>query len=243
MKTIIAASCLCALAFLATSCATTTPAPTLSKNAPAGGVTLSDFKLTGDLGGDVAAFTLTANAAVGDTKGGSLELLSGLVAITSLDARQKWQMSVEQNRYVAKFDRSGVFPIEVHFNAAVNQSNGWSAVDFRVATSALQPVVLQGLAADTDFQFASAARPERTGTNFVSYLPVDGAVKFAWKPARPEAEGKLFFAAEMTSQISVSPGLMRQSALLNGSSSDLDAHPWRDAGADANRWSRSARRP
>ena len=122
-------------------------------------------------------------------------------------------MSVEQNRYVAKFDRGGTYPIEVHFNAAVTQSNDWSAVDFRVATSALQPVVLQGLAADTEFQFASAARPERTGTNFVSYLPVDGSVKFAWKQSRPEAEGKLFYAAEMISQISVSPGLMRQAAL------------------------------
>src|SRR5438270_834952 len=57
---------------------------------------------------------------------------------------------------------------------------------------------------------------ERTGNDFVSYLPVDGAVKFSWKRARPEAEGKLFYAAEMISQITVSPGLMRQSALVNG---------------------------
>ena len=176
----------------------------------------ADFKLTGDLGGDVAAFTLTANANVEDAKGGSLELLSGPVALTSLGAQQKWQMDADQNRFIANFDRSGTFPIEVHFNAAVTRSNDWRAVNFRVATSALQPVVLQGLAADTEFQFASAARPERTGTNFVSYLPVDGAVNFAWKQARPEAEGKLFYAAEMLSQISVSPDLMRQSALLNG---------------------------
>ena len=204
MKTKIASFIVCALLSLAAS------------RAAAGGITLSDFKLTGDLGGEVAAFTLTANAKVEDAKGGALELLSGPVALTGLGARQKWQMTVDQNRFVAKFDRSGTFPIEVHFNAAVTRSNDWRAVDFRVATSALQPVVLQGLAADTEFQFASAARPERTGTNFISYLPVDGAVNFAWKQARPEAEGKLFYAAEMTSQISVSPGLMRQAALLNG---------------------------
>ena len=88
-------------------------------------------------------------------------------------------------------------------------------MNFRVAPSTLQPIVLQGLAADTQFQFAGAARPERTGTNFTSYLPVDGTVKFSWKEARPEAEGKLFYAAEMLSQISVSPGLMRQAALLD----------------------------
>ena len=240
MKTKTAASLLCILGLLATSCNTMTPTP--SKTPPPGsGITLSDFKLTGDLGGDVAAFTLTANAMVGDAKGGSLELLSGPVALTSLDPKQKWQLTMEQSppvavtfsqqlfgaspmqpsvvgqhRFVAKFDHSGTYPIEVHFNAAVTQSNDWSAVGFHVATSAVQPVMLQGLAEDTEFQFANAARPERTGTNFVSYLPVDGAVQFAWKKARPEAEGKLFYAVDMVSQISVSPGLMRQAALLNG---------------------------
>ena len=204
MKTKIASLLGCVLLSLAAS------------RAAAGGITLTDFKLTGDLGGDVAAFTLTANAKVEDAKGGSLELLSGPVALTGLDARRNWQLTVDQNRFVAKFDRGGIFPIEVHFNAAVTRSNDWSAVDFRVATSAVQPVALRGLAADTEFQFADAARPERSGTNFISYLPVDGAVSFAWRPARSAAEGKLFYAAEMTSQITVSPGLMRQAALLNG---------------------------
>src|ERR1039458_2143190 len=204
MKTRLIAFLFCVLMCLAAS------------HAAAGGITLQDFKLTGDLDGEVAAFTLTANAKVENAKGGALELLSGPVALTSIGARQKWQMSIDQNRFVAKFDRSGIFPIELHFNAAITRSNDWRAVDFRVATSALQPVVLQGLAADTEFQFASAARPERAGSNFVSYLPVDGAVKFAWKQARLEVEGKLFYAAEMISQISVSPGLMRQASLFNG---------------------------
>ncbi len=82
-------------------------------------------------------------------------------------------MDADQNRFIARFEHSGTFPIEIHFNAAVTKSNDWQAVNFRVATSALQPVVLQGLAADTEFQFANAARPERSGSNFMSYLPVD----------------------------------------------------------------------
>ena len=152
-----------------------------------------------------------------DPHGAALHLLSRGVALTSTDPHQKWKLTLDQNGYLASFDRSGTYPIEVHFNAAVTKSNDWSAVNFRVATSALQPVVLQGLAADTQFQFANAARPERTGTNFVSYLPVDGTVSFAWKQARPEAEGKLFYAAEMLARRSASvPDLMRQAALLNG---------------------------
>src|SRR6266699_1628507 len=51
--------------------------------------------------------------------------------------------------------------------------------------------------------------------SFVTYLPSDGAVKLSWKEARTEAEGKLFYAAEMLSQVTVSPGLMRQLALLD----------------------------
>jgi hypothetical protein len=187
-----------------------------ASHAAAGGITLSDFKLTGDLGGDIAAFTLTANAKVEDAKGGTLELLAGSVALTSLGAKQKWGMQVDQGRFIARFDRGGTFPIEVHFNAAVTTSNAWRAVNFHTARSVLQPVVLQGLAADTEFQFASSARPERSGSNFVSYLQVDGSVDFAWKQSRAAAEGKLFYAAGMISQIGVSPGLMRQVALING---------------------------
>lgn len=187
--------------------------PTVSSS---GGVTLTDFKLTGDLGGGIAAFTLTANAIVGHNNGGSLELLSGPVALTGLDAHRKWNMGINKSHFIARFDQPGTFPIEVHFNAAIAQSNDWSAVNFRVAPGIVQPVVLQGLAADTEFQFADAARPRRAGANFISYLPVDGSFNFAWRTARPEQEGKLFYTADMISQISVGPGLMRQAALLNG---------------------------
>ena len=113
------------------------------------------------------------------------------------------------------FDRAGDFPIQLKFNAAVRQSSGWNAVDFQIAPGAVQPIVLQGLGEDTQFEFTGAARPERKGNDFLSYLPSDGAVKLSWKEARPEARGKLFYAAEMLSQISISPGLMRQVALLD----------------------------
>ncbi|NOS72756.1 MAG: hypothetical protein HOP33_22880, partial [Verrucomicrobia bacterium] len=182
---------------------------------PSPNVTLQDFKLTAQLSGDRAAFTLTATANVENSKGGSLELLSGTLALTEVGAHPKWELRAEQGRYVAVFDRSGKFPITLKFNAAVKQSGGWSMVDFRVAQSAVQSVTLQGLAADTQFEFVGAARPERKGSEFVSFLPSDGTVKLSWKEARKAEEGKLFYASEMLSQISISPGLMRQVALLD----------------------------
>ncbi len=184
-------------------------------DAPSGGVTLRDFKLTGDLSGDNAAFTITAIAHVDGTRGGSLDLLAGPVALTDVGPHPRWQVSVRDSRFVLNFDRGGDFPIQLKFSAAVRQDDGWNAVDFSVAPTVLQPIELHGLAADTRFQFAGAARPDRTNGTFQSYLPSDGSVKLSWKEAPKEAEGKLFYAAEMLSQISVSPGLMRQTALLD----------------------------
>jgi hypothetical protein len=74
---------------------------------------------------------------------------------------------------------------------------------------------LRGLPAETEFQFVGAARPERSGNEFASHLPPDGTVDLAWKSARREQEGALFYAAELFSQVSVGPGLMRQSAVLD----------------------------
>ena len=178
-------------------------------------VVLRDFKLTGALTGQNAAFVLTANAHVTNPKGGSLMLLSGHLALTELPQHAEWRVVLNRGHFMLVFDKPGDFPLQFKFNAAVLHDAGWNAVDFRVAPSALQPILLQGLAADTQFQFAGAARPERAGNDFASFLPPDGAVKLSWKTAAPEAEGKLFYAAEMLAQISVGPGLMQQAALLD----------------------------
>jgi len=187
------------------------PAP----NPPPASVVLEDFMLAGDLGSNRAAFTLRATARVENHQGGTLDLLSGAVALTEVGPHPKWQLRAGQNLFTIAFDRAGRFPIQLKFDAAVRQAENWNAVEFRVAPSALQPIVLHGLRADTQFEFGGAARPERKGNDFVSYLPSEGAVKLAWKEAGPEAEGKLFYAAEMLSQISLGPGLMRQAGCLN----------------------------
>src|SRR5258708_7109740 len=80
-------------------------------------VSLRDFKLTGDLTGDRAAFTLTATAHVENPKGGQLYLLEGPVALTDINENPKWQIRVETNRFVATFDRKGDFPIQLKFSA------------------------------------------------------------------------------------------------------------------------------
>ncbi len=178
-------------------------------------VVLTDFNLVGRLADESAAFTLTVNARVKNPKGASLELLSGGVALTEITPQPDWRLKFENGRFIATFDKAGEFPIRLKFNAAVRPTNGWNQIDFAVAPSALQPVVFQGLKQDTQFRFRGAARPERSGEDFSSFLPPSGRVRLAWQEKRPETEGALFFAAEELSQISVSPGVMRQTALFD----------------------------
>ncbi len=179
-------------------------------------VVLRDFKLDGQLADESAAFTLTAMARVKNPRGGVLALISGGAALAELERSPDWRLRFDNGQFVLVFDKPGDFPVRLKFNATVRQSAGWSGVDFRVAPSALQPISLGGLAADTQFEFVGAARPERSGGDYKSFLPPDGVVKLSWKQARAEVEGKLFYAAEMLSQISISSGLMRQLALIEG---------------------------
>jgi hypothetical protein len=179
-------------------------------------VVLHDFKLAGRFGADHASFTLTATARVKNPEGARLDLLSGGAALTGFTTGPDARVRIEGGRFVLVCDKPGEFPIEVRFDAAVRRSNEWNSIQFRVAPSTLQPIALQGLAADTEFEFTGAARPERRGNDFTSFLPADGSVRLAWKVARTEETGKLFYATEMFSQISISSGLMRQTALIEG---------------------------
>lgn len=178
-------------------------------------VALSNFQLTGRLADDQGMFTLTATARVKNPRGGRLPLLAGGVALTDVVAQNKWKLRFENGWFVAVFDQAGEFPLNVKFNAAVVRTNGWSAVDFNVAPSALQPLTLAGLKAETQFRIFGGARPERSGENFITFLPPDGRLHMTWNEVRAESEGKLFYSVESLAQVAVSPGLLRQTVLLD----------------------------
>ena len=190
------------------------PPKVAATNPPPPSVSLEDFKLVGEFHELNATFTLNVTAIVEDAKGSSLDLLTGKLAMTEINSNPRWRVRADQDKYVLVFDKPGKFPIRIKFNAAVTQHDAWKSVAFHVAPGVLEATSLKGLGADTQFDFPGAARPERKGDDFVTYLPTDGTVNLSWKEKRPESEGKLFYAAEMLSQITVSPGLMRQTDLL-----------------------------
>ena len=196
-------------------CALVLASSTPAAEKPADGVSLNKFQLTGDLSGGRAVFTLEANAHVENPHGGALSVLRGAVGLTEMSTNPKWRLERGPDGFVIHFGRSGDFPIKLHFEVAVRQSNGWNEANFTVAPSTLQPVILRGLQADTQFDFSGAARPEYKNSEFISYLAGDGVVNLRWKKAQSESEGKLFYSGEMLSQITVSPGLIKQVALLD----------------------------
>lgn len=178
-------------------------------------IVLRDARLEGRIDRENAGFTLSGTARVTDPKGGALRFLSGNVALTDLPAGLGWRVRFENDGYVLGFDRAGEFPIRCHFEAALRQEDGWNQLEFQVAPSALCPVVVHGLADDTRIQLRGAARPERQGNDWVSYLAASGQFGMRWKEAMPELESKLFYSVDALAQISVSPGLMTQMSVFN----------------------------
>ena len=160
MKTLVSSLCLLLLAVAAHAATNVTVAKPVS---------LDGFKLIGDLGGDQASFTLSATAHVEDSKGGSLELLSGAVALTEAPTAKDWRIQVQGDRYIAVFDRSGYFPIQLKFNAAIRPSDPWKAVEL--------PRRPQPAAADRP------ARPGRGHASSISPAPPGPSAKAATSPA------------------------------------------------------------
>src|SRR5579883_323955 len=178
-------------------------------------VRLEKVQLVGDLTDGKASFLLTGIAHVSSASSASLPILSGTVAVTEFGSHNKWNIRENGGQYIAVFDRKGDFHFQLKFQATVRAIGDKKEVRFQVAPGPLQSIRIRGLSSETQLEFEGAARPERHGDEFTSILGEDGRVRFSWKDAQPQTAGKLFYAAEMLSQISVSPGLLRQAAALN----------------------------
>jgi len=178
-------------------------------------ISVTDLKISGDLSNGRAVFTLEGTARVPDSHGGALMVLSGPVALTQFPPNGKWRVEARDGQFLVQFERGGTFPLELKFEAKVEQTNGWNQVDFGIAPSVLQPIRLHGVPNDTQVEFAGAAPPQYLQGELRGFLAGNGKVSLRWKEAPKPTEGKLFYSAEMLSQVSVSPGLQRQVALLD----------------------------
>ena len=184
--------------------------------APAAPVTLTDFKLAGNLSGGLADFTLTATAHVEEAKGGTLDLLSGPVALTDIDTNRNQQMRADQVVSTWNLTGAGCFRCGCGSARRCGRRTTGTRWIFRWRPACCSRWCCKDWRRKRSSSFPAAARPERKGSEFrqLSAGQRRGA-SFPGRKRAPETEGKLFFSAEMWSQINVLPGLMRQTAVLN----------------------------
>src|SRR5438309_2285109 len=131
---------------------------------------VENLQLVGNLSEGRARFILTATAQVDDTHSGSLVVLTGPVALADTKPEKKWHIETRDGQFVIFFEATGKVPFRVEFEAKVRLAEGWNAVEFGTVASPLQPIRLQGLPEDTKLLLADAARPERHGSEFTSFL-------------------------------------------------------------------------
>lgn len=175
-------------------------------------VALENFRLTGDIAGDHAGFSLAATARVREA-GASCVILAGGAALKEISADAGYRVRVaadESGRpvYRLEFDKPGDFPVKLAFDARVAVRGDIRAVDFSVPAAQVAPYALTGLDAETKFTTGGAA-PLADGKTFAGHLPPGGAMNLSWRlRSKAEADARLFFSTEETTDVSVGSGLL-----------------------------------
>ncbi len=162
-------------------------------------------------GGSVA-FTLRGELVV-SVAGEAVELLEG-AALSGEASGEGWFVRLkrkgESYGYELVGEREGSFPIALEFEAPVRREGDWRGVDFRFSPGVVVPVRMGGLGEGVSFAKGRAVAPEWRGGEWVGYLPAAGRASFAWRGAREEGEGALFFTSSELAETRVGSGLARR---------------------------------
>lgn len=181
-------------------------------------------QLTGTLNGsgDSVDFRLQGEAHVSGSNA-RLALLSGRAALSDTAAGDGWHVELARTdqgfSYELVFERTGVFPIDLAFSAAVQENGDWRGVDFQMPAGVVVPLSLEGLKEPVEFDPSAPVVPDlapltsgTTSPGWLGFLPADGHGALAWKPAHEAVEGTLFFTGSEQTDVRVGAGLLRQDA-------------------------------
>jgi len=181
---------------------------------------MRDARLEGelDLTSGTVHFSFSGEVEVNDLEGASLEVLAGRVALRELPAGDGYQVRLKtvggKPVYEVVFDREGVVPVQLDFDAGISEDGRWHRLDFRVPAGVVVPVVLRGWEDGVRFQNGCPVVPVEVDGRWRGFLPAGGAGSMAWGMAQDAGEGKLFFTSEGMTETSVSAGRLRQSHTL-----------------------------
>ncbi|MDG1855273.1 MAG: hypothetical protein P8I97_13995 [Verrucomicrobiales bacterium] len=168
-----------------------------------------------------AAFVITGTAQVSEQKGGTIELLSGHAALSTLPVDENYFVKMRPGTdkanplYEMNFKGPGSFPFRVEFQAGLIKKGDWFTLDFKIPSGSVVPVSITGLDNEVSFDPGKIVFPTKNQDNWVGFLPANGHCSVAWKKASSSEEGKLFFASDAQIETSVGAGLLRQTTTLN----------------------------
>ena len=152
--------------------------------------------------------------------GAAVDLLSGNVAIETLPSDSRIQVRLISDegkyRYRATFLEAGEVDLSLSMIAPVHSlSEDRHGLEFKVASGAVVPVELIGLAESVGFSRGEGLMlPRFSDGRWQGFLPADGSLRLEWQEQRSTAEGKLFFSTTGRVEARVGSGLLRQEHYL-----------------------------
>jgi len=144
---------------------------------------LESAALTGTLAADGKSATFKLDAvAVATEADVTLPLLARNAAVTVIPAidGMRWRLGATGAAAVhsLEFSKSGRFPFQATFIAAIRQNGEWSALDFELpGAGAVVPVKIAGLAETLEFGKDGGIVPKRSGPNFEDSSPPPASAK------------------------------------------------------------------
>ncbi|MFA7234301.1 MAG: hypothetical protein WC076_09330 [Terrimicrobiaceae bacterium] len=182
------------------------------------GAAIADADLVGaQLAGmlDAAAgcvnFRLRGEARV-RVAGARLPLLSGRAALSGAASGDGWHVGLKDGQSELVFDRSGTFPIDLVFAAALRDGE-WKTLDFRMPAGAVVPMSIEGLPKEVSFDPNASVVPD--GVSRKGFLAADGNASVGWRQTRESGVGALSFTSHEQSDVRVGAGLLRQTSQID----------------------------
>lgn len=144
--------------------------------------------------------------------GARLSLLSGRAALSEAASGDGWHVELKDGRTEMAFDRTGTFPIDLAFAAALRPGE-WNSLDFRMPAGAVVPMEIKGLPKEVSFNPQAPVVPDETTQK--GFLASDGNASVGWRQSRDSGVGTLSFTSHEMSDVRVGAGLLRQSSQMD----------------------------
>lgn len=182
------------------------------------GAAISDADLIGaqllgkvDQQSNSVRFQLRGEARV-RVAGARMPLLSGRAALSESAAGDGWHAEVKKGQTDLVFDRTGVFPLDLSFVAALNDGD-WKSLDFKMPAGAVVPITIEGLPKEVAFNPAAAVVPDAALRK--GFVAANGNAALGWREARDSSVGALSFTSLEQTVVRVGAGLLRQASVID----------------------------